>query len=122
MEKALTRPTFLERFYAKFLGASPEIAAKFAHVDLKRQTAMLRASLYHVLRAAQGMDDGHRHLAEISDTHSRRGYDIRPEHYQVWLDCLIDAAREADPSLDATTEAAWRLHLGHAIGVMVAAR
>lgn len=122
MERALARPAFLDRFYVRFLGSSPEIAAKFAHVDLKRQTAMLRASLYHVLRAAQGMDDGRRHLAEISETHSRRGYDIRADHYQIWLDCLIEAARETDPSLDATTEAAWRLHLGRAIDVMIGAR
>ena len=122
MERCIARPAFLERFYARFLASSPEVAAKFARVDMKRQASVLRASLYHVVRAAQGMDDGRRHLEEIAESHSQRGHDIRPEHYEAWLDCLVSAARDVEPSFDATTEAAWRLHLGEAIGAMVAKR
>lgn len=120
MERCIASPLFLERFYARFLGSSPEIAKRFAAVDLKRQSAMVRASLYHILRAAQGSSDGLIHLEEIADSHSQRGHGIQPAHYELWLDSLIEAARETDPSLDAITEAAWRFHLGNAIAVMVA--
>jgi hemoglobin-like flavoprotein len=122
MERCIARPAFFERFYTRFLASSPDIAAKFAKVDMKRQASVLRASLYHVMRAAQGMDDGLRHLEEIAESHSRRGHDIRPEHYETWLECLLAAARDVEPAFDATTEGAWRLHLGEAIHTMVARR
>jgi hemoglobin-like flavoprotein len=120
MERCIAAPLFLERFYGHFLGSSPEIAKRFAAVDLKRQTSMVRASLYHILRAAQGSSDGLIHLDEIADSHSQRGHDIQPAHYALWLDSLIEAAKETGPGLDAMTEAAWRFHLGNAIEVMVA--
>lgn len=120
MERCIATPAFLERFYTHFLGSNPEIAKRFERVDLKRQTSMVRASLYHILRAAQGSSDGLIHLEEIADSHSQRGHDIQPAHYALWLDSLIEAAKETGPGLDAMTEAAWRFHLGNAIEVMVA--
>ena len=120
MERCIASPQLLTRFYERFMASSPEISSRFAAVDLKRQISMVRASLYHILRAAQGSRDGRIHLDEIADSHSKRGHGIRPEHYTLWLDSLIEAAREIDPSMDAITEAAWRFHLGNAIAVMVA--
>lgn len=119
MERCTRAPLFVERFYARFLLSSDEIAARFTGVDLKRQAGVLRASLYHVMRAAQGSPDGVLHLEEIAATHSKRGYDIAPKDYDHWLECLIAVAGETDPTFDATTEAAWRLHLGRAIAVMI---
>ena len=33
---------------------------------------------------------------------------IRPELYDLWLDCLIRAVREHDRSFSSETERAWR--------------
>ncbi len=120
MERCLLAPSFLDRFYARFLLSSDVAARRFENVDLKRQAAVLRASLYHVMRAARGASDGMQHLEEIAAKHSKRGLDIRPAEYKHWLECLIAVARETDPTFDAPTEAAWRLHIGNAIGVMLA--
>lgn len=117
MERAIVTPRFVERFYERFTASGDGIAAAFAHSDMKRQVQMAKASLYHVLRAAQGSADGHTHLEDLGRLHARR-HDVRPEHYDVWLDSLIATAKETNPSFDATTEAAWRLHLGRAIHAM----
>ena len=119
MERCVQQPLFLRRFYARFLLSSDEIGAKFANIDMKRQEGVLRASVYHILRAAQGAEDGRAHLNDIAESHSKRGLDIRPEHYQHWLECMIAVAREVEPTFDAVTEAAWRHHLGRAIDVMI---
>ena len=120
MERCLSAPFFLDRFYARFLRSSDAIAAKFDGVDLQRQTAVLRASLYHVTRAAWGAHDGTQHLDEIAASHSKHGLDIHPGHYAHWLECLIATARETDSRFDDPTEASWRLHVGRAIDVMIA--
>ncbi len=108
LERCLADMTFTQRFYARFVLSSDEVAARFAHVDLKRQANVLRVSLYLVLRAALGQRDGIEHLEEVGRTHSRHGYDIPPHLYAHWLDCLIAAARETDPHFDDGLETHWR--------------
>jgi len=108
LERCLADLTFTQRFYARFVLSSDEVAARFAHVDLKRQANVLRVSLYLVLRAAMGHGDGLEHLEEVARTHSKRGYDIPPHLYDHWLECLIAAARETDPRFDAEHEGHWR--------------
>lgn len=115
-------PRFLERFYERFIAAGPEVGAKFQGVNLKRQTEILRASLYHILRAAQGVDAGRLHLEDLGATHSRTGYDIGPELYDLWLNSLIEVAKEVDATFDASTELAWRFHLSQAIEIMLSQR
>lgn len=108
LDRCLGDPVFLKRFYARFLLADAAIAAKFAKTDLKKQANVLRASLYLVLRAAQGHQDGEHHLHEVGRTHSARGYAITSEQYAVWLRTLLEVAREVDREFDADCEAAWR--------------
>lgn len=115
MHRCLADASFLDRFYARFLLAHPEIAAKFARVDLAKQARVLRASLYLVLRAAAGHEDGLTHLAEVGHTHGSRKLDIRASHYQTWLDTLIQVASEVDGSFDGHVEAAWRENLAPCI-------
>ncbi len=118
-ERCLSRPGFLERFYEIFMASSEEIAAKFARTDFKKQRRALRVSLYLLMSAAgASLPEVTVHLERIAEVHSRRQLDIKPELYDLWLDCLLQAVRERDPLLDKDTEAAWRNVLAYGIQVM----
>lgn len=121
LDRCLGDSTFVQRFYARFIQADAAIAERFARTDLKKQASVLRASLYLVLRAAQGHPDGLAHLHDVGRTHSARGYGIAPEHYATWLATLIQVAREVDRDLDDDGERAWRSCIEPCIAVIVAA-
>jgi hemoglobin-like flavoprotein len=117
-ERCLTRSGFLERFYAIFVASSDEAAAKFAHTDLQKQIRMLKVSLYMLMNAAGTLPEGTAHLERIAELHSRKRLDIKPELYDLWLECLLKAASEFDPSFRDDIAAAWRNVLAHGIRVM----
>lgn len=107
LERCAAHAGFLHRFYALFLASSGEVAGKFEHTDFRRQTRLLRTSLYIMMLS--GDDPEERvHLERLAERHGRNGLDIRPELYDLWLDCLIRAAAEADPKFDARCAGAWR--------------
>lgn len=121
LDRCASQPTFTRRFYARFVLSSDEVARKFETVDLKRQASVLQASLYMMLRAASGHDDGLAQLRDIARTHSRRGYDIGAHLYEHWLRCLVTVAGGTDPTFDAEIEAAWRATLQPCIDAMIEA-
>ena len=55
------------------------------------------------------------HVEMIGKSHSRTGHNVSPEYYDLWLNCLIDAAREVDQQFDLSIEQAWRKTLQHGI-------
>jgi hemoglobin-like flavoprotein len=61
-----------------------------------------------MMSAALGHGEGDVHLKRIARRHSRAELAIRPELYDLWLECLIQAAREYDRSFSGETERAWR--------------
>jgi hemoglobin-like flavoprotein len=99
---------FLERFYELFVGSSPEVAEKFAHTDFRAQRRAVKVSLYMMMSAALGHPEGDVHLTRIAERHGRAALAIRPELYDLWLECLIQAVREHDRSFGGETERAWR--------------
>jgi len=111
VHRCMDEPTFLHRFYERFVGASPEVAAKFEGVDLDRQAKMLGDSLRLVLGAAQGLEEGRKHLEEIAKRHSSRGLGIGAHLYEVWLDALIEVAGETDPQWEDDLADVWRAAL-----------
>ncbi len=119
LERCLADATFTQRFYARFLLSSDEVAARFAHVDLKRQANVLKSSLYLVLRGAMGQPDGRDHLEDVARTHERHGIDIPRQLYDHWLECLVLAARETDPQFGPEHEKHWRACLEPCIAVVV---
>lgn len=121
LHRCLADPTFIDRFYARFIGTNAEIAGKFEGVDLARQAKALRASLYLVLRAAAGHDDGITHLRDVGRSHGERKLGVRREHYAHWVDTLVTVAREMDRQFDASIESAWREHLAPCIEAIVSA-
>jgi hemoglobin-like flavoprotein len=71
--------------------------------------------------AAEGQPEGEAHLRRLAVVHDRRHRDIRPELYDQWLTCLLQAVRECDPRYGPQVEQAWRAMLAPGISVMKAA-
>lgn len=120
LERCLADPTFTSRFYARFLLSSDEVAALFARTDLKTQGLVLRQSLYLVMRAAYGLDDGLEHLGRIAESHSSRGLGIEERHYGLWLDALIAVMRETEPMYEEGLDELWRAVFQGCIDHMIA--
>ena len=118
LERCTARHDFLDRFYEKFLASSKEVADKFCKTDFKTQKKLLKASLYMMMSAAMGKSEAETHLQHIAKVHGRKQHDIRPELYDLWLDCLVGTARDFDPGFNADTERAWRNMMAPGIAFM----
>lgn len=82
---------FAEVFYAKLFAAAPRLRGMFPD-DLRAQAAKLTASLDAIVRNFE--DPGANRLA-LSDLGGRHaGYGVRPEHYALVIDLLIESMRE----------------------------
>ncbi|WP_341936423.1 globin [Marinimicrobium sp. C2-29] len=109
--------TFFEAFYQRFLASSPQVRQKFRHTDMARQRSMLKKSFYNLMAFyASGSVDSV--LEHIALSHSRKGLDIAPELYDLWLDCLTATVESYDPAFDESVELAWRLVLSPGITYM----
>jgi len=101
-------PYFLDIFYTKFLDSSPEVAKKFVNTDFVRQKRALRASLHHLLLAAQDHEKGpDAYLAEVAERHGAGQLEIGAELYDLWLDSLLATVKECDPEFSPEVEKAW---------------
>lgn len=118
LERCTASDEFLDRFYELFLTSSREVAEKFRHTDFPKQKRMLKASLYMMILMAEGKSEIQKDLQRIAKRHSRADLDIRAELYSLWLDCLIQAARESDPRFTPETEMAWRRIMAQGIAFM----
>jgi hemoglobin-like flavoprotein len=118
LERCMRAPEFLDRFYELYLSSSPEVAAKFQGTDFKKQKTALKASLYIMLMANERQAEWTAHLERLARRHSRKELDIRPELYDLWLECLLQTVREFDPRFNAKTETAWRNRLRPGIEFM----
>lgn len=120
LKRCLSAPDFLLEFYGLFMDSSDEVREKFKSTDFEQQTKVLADSLWVLANAAQGQrgSPAQGDLPRLAERHSRRGLDIRPEMYDTWLSCLIEAARRHDRDFSADTEKAWRETLTVGIDVM----
>lgn len=110
-----------DSFYDIFFAKSPEIPPKFAKTDMERQKQDVMASVLMALRLASGDPAARQYIQQIGESHSRRGYHIRPELYVLWLDALCEAVRKHDPAYTPDLEEQWRQAMRPAIDLMIAA-
>lgn len=108
LERCTSGSGLLERFYELFVASSPEVLETFRHTDFRKQRRALKISLYMMMSAAEGRIEGDVHLERIARRHSRAELGIRPELYDLWLECLIQAVRDCDRLFNSETERAWR--------------
>lgn len=119
LERCGDSASFLGRFYEIFLASSPEIAKKFADTDLKTQTRVLKTSFYMAILAADREHGAQIYLHRIAERHNRKGLNIKPEYYTLWLESLILAVSEFDPHFDEEIEQVWRSFMQPAIDLMI---
>ena len=66
------------------------------------------ASVLTMLRLGTGDLAARRAVEEIGETHSRRGHDIWPDLYPLWLDALCEAVGRHDSQCTLELEAKLR--------------
>ncbi len=120
LQRCLDRPGFLQRFYELFLASSEEVRRKFEKTDFASQRRALQKSLLEASWIHQPGAESIAELKKMAKVHSRTERDIKPEMYDLWLESLIVAAKEADPQFTPGVEAAWRGTLGKVIDFMKA--
>jgi hemoglobin-like flavoprotein len=109
--------TFFDTFYGIFLGKSPEIAAKFALTDFARQKLMLRESLLEVLNLYAGIESVREEIEQLGKRHQQ--LDVRPEHYELWVDSLCEAVASHDPEFRNDLGEKWREAMRPGIAMML---
>jgi len=111
---------FLDAFYQRFVASSDEVRAKFAGTDMLHQVQMLEDSLFVVANAVQGEEGSPARgdLPRIAARHSHSDLDIRPELYDLFLECLIVTVRTHDTKFSSEVEAAWRETMAFGIDYM----
>ncbi len=108
--------TFFDDFYEQFLSSSPEIAEKFTKTDMSAQKHLLRAGILNLVLCARGMPDTK--LRALGASHSRTGFDIRPELYGLWVGALLRTVRRHDPKVTAEDLDAWQEVVNQGIAVI----
>jgi hemoglobin-like flavoprotein len=103
-----TSDGFIDTFYAHFLAKSSDVVEKFRHTDFARQKLMLRESLISMLLYNLGNASAGEDLERLAERHSRRGVDIPPRLYDLWLDALCEAVELHDPEFKPELTVEWR--------------
>ncbi|TLZ48873.1 MAG: globin [Gammaproteobacteria bacterium] len=116
LARCLRRGELFQRFYELFLASSDEVREKFRATDFRRQRRMLQTSFYMLVEyIALGWPECEAYLERIAVAHGKHGRDIAPHLYDLWLDCLLHAAKECDQQWLPEVEAAWRYMMGAGI-------
>ena len=120
LKRCLAAPGFLAGFYDRFLTSSDDVREKFRGVDMQRQARVLEDSLYVVAVAVQGEEGSlaRGDLPRIAERHSRRDLDVHPELYDLWVRCLVEAARDHDPQWSDDVATSWRETLAFGVEYM----
>ncbi|WP_237057321.1 globin [Microbulbifer sediminum] len=104
--RCCNNPQFFVDFYDRFMGSSDEIRAMFRDTNMPQQRHLLRNGIMQLILVARGMPETK--LRALGASHSRKGYNIRPELYSVWLDALLHTVARHDPQFSGEIDGAWR--------------
>lgn len=95
-----------EIFYAKLFAAAPQLRAMFRG-DISAQSQKLMASLDAVVRNLADPESNAAMLQELGRKHA--GYGVKPEHYALVSELLVDSMRELlGAAASAESLAEWR--------------
>lgn len=110
---------FIDTFYEHFLAKSEEVKEKFRNTDFSRQKLMLRESLLMMLLVNQNEPGAIQELERLGERHSRRGVNIPPHLYDLWLDALCEAVEKHDPEFKPALVEKWRAAMRPGIKMIV---
>jgi hemoglobin-like flavoprotein len=99
---------FFKRFYEIFMASSVEVKEVFKNTDMQKQVKMLRDSFYATKLASSDSAIIKANLQKIALAHSKREPKVRPEHFDLWLQSLIQTVLEFDAQYDMEIAAAWK--------------
>jgi len=114
--RCCAKPAFFDDFYEHFLASSPQIREKFTNTDMTGQKRLLRQGILNLVMYARGMPDTK--LRALGQTHSRGGFDIRPELYDIWVHSLLSTIKQHDSHYSAEVADAWKDVLSKGINVI----
>lgn len=117
-ERCLAKAGFFDSFYQRFINSSDDAKIMFANTDMNNQKKMLQNSLYMMVAAPSGVAKATAHIEHIAKSHSRTGYGVKPELYDLWLSCLLETVEEYDDEHEPVVESAWKQTLEHGIKLM----
>jgi hemoglobin-like flavoprotein len=109
--------SFFDDFYALFLSMDPDIEARLANTDMRKQKKMIRLSLIYMVNffvQKKSSDD----IERLAKLHNKNNMDVPPELYPLWLSALLEAVKKHDPYYDDQTELSWRIILARGIEYM----
>lgn len=106
-ERCLSKEGFLPRFYELFLNTSPEVKEKFKDTDFKKQTRVVKKSLYALAMATMGTEEARAEIERLGQTHGRGGLKVNAYMYDLWLTCLLQAVKEFDIGWTPEVEQIW---------------
>jgi hemoglobin-like flavoprotein len=108
---------FFTAFYKLLVATSDEAASKFRNTDMAAQVRMLQSSVTVLLNffVTSHQDE---YLGQLAERHGKRGLDIPPELYSVWLDCLIETVRQFDSKFNDDVATAWQVVFSKGIDFM----
>lgn len=96
---------FSEQFYATLFRIAPEAQSLFKG-DLREQQRKFLTTLIFIVRNLQYPDRIQPNIAELGQRHVQ--YGVRPEHYAVVAEALLETLAEAlGSSFDTATHDAW---------------
>ena len=112
----LHKDQFYNRFYENFLARSPQLAAVFEGVEMKRQKRMLQIAIAHLVNfyvsktATEymiGFALQHKYELEATD-----------KMYDQFMSALLKTLEDVLPNFDSKMKMAWRITLAPGIEFM----
>jgi methyl-accepting chemotaxis protein len=108
----------MDVFYPRLFAAAPAVRPLFATTDMRRQKAMLLASLVLLRKSLRDLEAVVPKLRDLGARHV--AYGARPEHYPVVGQVLIASMAEiAGPAWTVGYEAAWSAAFAIVAGAMI---
>ncbi len=119
--RCCTKEEFFTIFYEDFLKKSPEIAPMFAHTDWRQQRKLIKVALKSMILYARDPSEGkvREHMLSIGKSHSRKGLNVKPELYPLWVDSMLFAIGECDPNYTERLRRDWLKVLNPAIELII---
>lgn len=107
---------FFQAFYRRLLVTDEVTRHKFDHTDFERQHKLLQHGLGLLFSYAKRRNPAL--LERIAVRHAKPDLDVAPSAYPHFVESLLAAVREFDPSADPTVEDAWRRAMAPGITFM----
>lgn len=109
---------FFGTFYGIFLAKSPDVEAKFANTDFRKQKPLIKASVSMMIRLGTEDSKARQAIEKVGTTHSKTQLDIEPKLYDLWLESLCETAAKHDSEWDKKLESIWRERMKEGIKII----